>query len=168
MIKCFGNGLHIFVFGNKFGVDAEEKYWRYVLSVLVGSVMENKHWSISLKVPMKWNCFSHICEIYHLKYTIPKIPKFEMFGSKIDGFISPQSFCPQKWLRKWVRDKSKISHVSSLRCQKIVYTLKLYCKQDILRPSLKLVTSQTSSKPEKEEDNVQVIFSQIEHYRTNL
>ena len=42
----------------------------------------------TLKVPMKRNFFSHIFEIYRLKYTIPK---FEMFRVKINDFTSLQS-----------------------------------------------------------------------------
>ena len=41
-----------------------------------------------LKVPMKRNFFSHIFEIYRLKYTIPKV---EMFRVKINDFTSLQS-----------------------------------------------------------------------------
>ena len=41
-----------------------------------------------LKVPMKRNFFSHICEIFRLKYTIPK---FEMFRVKITDFTRLQS-----------------------------------------------------------------------------
>ena len=73
-----------------------------------------------LKVPMKRNFFSHIFEIYCLKYTIPK---FYMFTVKIDDFISLQScaILPSKVVREWVRVKPNYLNVTSFGCQKFVF-----------------------------------------------
>lgn len=53
--------------------------------------------------------FSHICEMYPLKYTFPR---FEMFRVKIDYFTGLQScaILPSKVVWEWVRVKPKISY----------------------------------------------------------